>query len=92
VHQRGAPVTFYVKHRMYGPATTEQRDRLLRQIREDFIRDSDVVGVFLAGSLAAGTVDAHSDIDLRVVVEPTALSRFSAAPIPSNPLERLSFQ
>ena len=63
---------------MYGPAPTEQRDRLLRQISDDFIRDSDVVGVFLAGSLAAGTADAHSDIDLRVVVEPTALSRFGA--------------
>jgi hypothetical protein len=63
---------------MYAPASPEQRDRLLREIGGDFRRDSAVVGLFLAGSLAAGTADAHSDIDLRVVVEPSALSRFCA--------------
>ena len=63
---------------MYVPASPEQRDRLLREISDDFRRDSDVVGVFLAGSLAAGTADAHSDVDLRIVVESSALSRFCA--------------
>ena len=71
-------VNFNVTHRMYGPAAPEQRDRLLREIADDFIRESGVVGVFLAGSLAAGTGDAHSDIDLRVVVERKALSTFCA--------------
>lgn len=36
------------------------------------------MGLFVAGSLAAGTADAHSDIDLRVVVEPGAWPRFCA--------------
>ncbi len=61
---------------MYSPASLESRDFLLREIVADFARDPDVVGVFLAGSLAADTADVHSDIDFRVVVAPTAIARF----------------
>lgn len=45
-----------------------ERDRLLAAALEHFVSDPLVVGVFLGGSLAAGTADAYSDIDLRVVV------------------------
>ncbi len=47
---------------------TAARERLLETALRFFSRDPAVVGVFLAGSLAAGTADAWSDIDLRVVV------------------------
>ncbi len=46
------------------------RDRLLSVAYEALIRTPGVVAVFLAGSLAAGTADPYSDIDLRVVVTP----------------------
>src|SRR5205807_7066222 len=46
------------------------RDRLLSFAHQRFASDIDVVGLFLSGSLAAGTADAYSDIDLRVVVKP----------------------
>lgn len=35
-----------------------------------FTHDPAVAGMFLGGSLASGTADAWSDIDLRVVVRP----------------------
>ncbi len=35
---------------------------------EHFSVDPDVLGIFASGSLAAGTSDVYSDIDLRVVV------------------------
>ena len=46
------------------------RDRLLSFAQQQFTSNPDVVGLFLAGSLAVGTSDAYSDIDLRVVVKP----------------------
>jgi predicted nucleotidyltransferase len=47
----------------------DARDRLLGFAQQHFASNADVVGVFLAGSLAAGVADAYSDIDLRVVVK-----------------------
>src|SRR5690242_18076576 len=64
--------------RMYVPPSPRQREALLTQIVQDLSDDPAVIGVFVAGSLAAGTADAHSDIDLRVVVEPGAWSGFCA--------------
>jgi len=46
------------------------REALLTNALRAFAGDRDVVGVFLSGSLAAGTADPYSDIDLRVVVRP----------------------
>jgi predicted nucleotidyltransferase len=46
----------------------EARDQLLAFAQQVFASNQDVVGVFLSGSLAAGSSDAYSDIDLRVVV------------------------
>lgn len=64
---------------MYRPPALELRERVLNEVVADFSADPDVLGIFLAGSLAAGTADPHSDIDLRVVVSPTAHSAFIAA-------------
>lgn len=47
---------------------TAARDRLLEIAVGFFSADPAVIGVFLGGSLAAGSADAYSDIDLRVVV------------------------
>ncbi|MES5047189.1 nucleotidyltransferase domain-containing protein [Rhizobium nepotum] len=44
------------------------RDQLLETAVGFFSADPAVIGVFLGGSLAAGSADAWSDIDLRVVV------------------------
>lgn len=63
---------------MYAPPPPGQRERLLNEIVGDFSQDPAVVGIFLAGSLAAGTADAHSDIDLRVVVAPDAIADYYA--------------
>lgn len=57
-------------------ALVAARDRLLAAASKYFIGQADVVGVYLGGSLPAGTADAYSDIDLRVVVESDAYRRF----------------
>jgi predicted nucleotidyltransferase len=46
------------------------RDRLLETAVRFFSADPAVIGIFLGGSLAAGSADVFSDIDLRVVVKP----------------------
>jgi predicted nucleotidyltransferase len=61
---------------MYAPPPPAQREQLLDEIVRDFAQDVAVVGIFVAGSLADGTADAHSDIDLRVVVTPSAIAEF----------------
>ena len=46
------------------------RSDLLAAALRCFEADPVVLGVFLGGSIAAGSADAYSDIDLRVVVKP----------------------
>ncbi len=48
------------------------RERLLAIAEAHFARQPGVLGLYLGGSLPAGTADAYSDIDLRVVVEAEA--------------------
>jgi hypothetical protein len=55
---------------MREQALIDARDQLLSIAHRHFTSDADVVGLFLSGSLAAGSSDAYSDIDLRVVVRP----------------------
>lgn len=52
------------------------RDRLLSFAVAHFSADARVAGLFLGGSLAAGSADAWSDIDLRVVVTPESHTAF----------------
>jgi len=56
----------------------QARENLLREAVNCLSADSAVLGLFLGGSLAAGTADAFSDIDLRVVVTPDEHERFVA--------------
>lgn len=46
----------------------DHRNATIEEVTEYFAGQSDVVGIFLSGSLAAGTDDNYSDIDLSVVV------------------------
>lgn len=54
------------------------RDRLLAVASEHFASDPRVLAIFIAGSLAEGTADAYSDIDMRVVVAADSHSWFVA--------------
>lgn len=63
---------------MRSSSLVSGRNRLLSFASEAFAANPDVVGVFLGGSLAAGTADAYSDIDLRVIVHAKRHSEFVA--------------
>jgi hypothetical protein len=56
----------------------EARTRLLECAVSFFAAQPDVVGLFLAGSLPAGSADAYSDIDLRVIASPEGQARLVA--------------
>lgn len=56
----------------------ELRRQLLDRIRQDLEQDSDVLAIYLAGSLAKGNADSYSDIDLHTVVKPEKLEGFIA--------------
>jgi predicted nucleotidyltransferase len=56
--------------------TSAARDRTLDRMVEYFVRREGTVALFLSGSLAAGTADAHSDIDFRAVVSRERHERF----------------
>ena len=45
----------------------QARETLLDRAVSFFTNQPDVVGIFLAGSLPAGSADAYSDIDLRII-------------------------
>lgn len=49
-------------------ALTVARDQLISVAFDYFSVDPNVPGIFVSGSLAAGSSDAYSDVDLRVVV------------------------
>ena len=60
-------------------ALISARKDLLDEVVNYYSFDSAVLGMFLSGSLPAGTSDAFSDIDLRLVVETEEHGRFVAA-------------
>lgn len=56
---------------------TEKRQKLLEHLVKKLASNTDVLNIFLGGSLAAGNADAFSDIDLRVVLrDPVKKSEF----------------
>ncbi len=54
------------------------RQMLLERTVSFFASQPDVIGIFLAGSLPAGTADAYSDIDLRIIATPDGQARLVA--------------
>ena len=65
---------------------TAERDRTLHRMVEYFLEREGTRALFVSGSIAAGTADAYSDIDFRVVVEPERHEQFLAerATAPAN--------
>lgn len=61
------------------PDNLPQKRRLVL-VAADLWRDEAVVALWLGGSLARGTGDAHSDVDLRVAVLPAAFEVNGGAP------------
>lgn len=53
----------------------QAREALLDRTVSFFAERPDVTGIFLAGSLPAGSADAYSDIDLRVIATPEEQAR-----------------
>lgn len=66
------------KHWQRDSQLPEVRGQLLDRIRNDLEQDSDVLAVYLAGSLAKGNADSYSDIDLHTIVKPEKLEGFIA--------------
>jgi len=54
------------------------REELLDRTVSFFIEQPDAIGIFLAGSIPAGSADAYSDIDLRVIATPDGQKRLLA--------------
>ena len=54
------------------------REALLDRTVRYFSARPEVLGIFVAGSLPAGTADAYSDIDLRVITTPAGHARLVA--------------
>ncbi|MFJ7826132.1 aminoglycoside 6-adenylyltransferase [Psychrobacillus sp. NPDC096623] len=48
----------------------KHRDNLLENVLKDLTSDSNVLAIYLAGSLARGNFDNYSDIDLHIIVTP----------------------
>ena len=56
----------------------QAREALLDRTVSFFAQQPDVLGIFLAGSLPAGSADAYSDIDLRIICTPDGQARLLA--------------
>jgi predicted nucleotidyltransferase len=56
----------------------QARKTLLERTVAFFTAQDDVLGIFLGGSIAAGTSDTYSDIDLRVIATPEGQARLLA--------------
>jgi predicted nucleotidyltransferase len=56
----------------------QAREKLLKRAVSFFSAQPDVSGIFLSGSLPAGSADAYSDIDLRIIADPDGQARLVA--------------
>ncbi|WP_246056242.1 nucleotidyltransferase domain-containing protein [Alteribacter natronophilus] len=54
----------------------EERDKVRRALEEDLKTTDAVIGLFYGGSVATGTADLYSDLDLRIVVKEEKFKRF----------------
>src|SRR5438046_9605376 len=70
----GQALTFQTCH-VY-PMTERERSDVIERFRHIAETDSRVLVSFLGGSLAAGTADAYSDIDIYFVVDPSEYDSF----------------
>jgi predicted nucleotidyltransferase len=61
---------FQSKYRERDLELPKHRDKLLDNALDDLMNDSDVLAIYLAGSLGKGNFDNYSDIDLHIIVIP----------------------
>lgn len=61
---------FVSRHLERDLSLPKHRDNLLKNALKDFTSDSNVLAIYLAGSLARGNFDNYSDIDLHIIVKP----------------------
>ncbi|WP_438449222.1 nucleotidyltransferase domain-containing protein [Gorillibacterium sp. sgz5001074] len=64
------------RHTKRDESLPHVRQALLETIVHSLKLRTEVIGIFIGGSIAQGTADQFSDIDLRVVVQEDALSRY----------------
>ena len=69
-------MTFNSRHENRDRDLPEVREQLLKSASNDLKKDPNVMGIYLAGSLAKANDDLYSDIDLHIVVTSESLSRF----------------
>lgn len=67
---------FVSKHLERDQSLPKYRDVLLENALNDLTSDSNVLAIYLAGSLARGNFDNYSDIDLHTVVTPEKKADF----------------
>src|SRR5207247_5742207 len=70
----GQAITFPT--RQAYPMTERERSDVIERFRHIAETDSRVLASFLGGSLAAGTADTYSDIDIYFVVDPSEYDSF----------------
>ncbi|MFE7064327.1 nucleotidyltransferase domain-containing protein [Sutcliffiella sp. NPDC057660] len=58
------------KHKERDLLLAVHREVLLENAMKDLTSDKDVLAIYLSGSLAKGSYDAYSDIDLHTIVKP----------------------
>jgi predicted nucleotidyltransferase len=61
---------FQSKYKERDLELPKHRDKLLDNALDDLTNDSDVLAIYLAGSLGKGNFDNYSDIDLHIIVIP----------------------
>lgn len=69
-------MTFDSRHRSRDEILPEVREKLLKAACDDLKKDSNVIGIYLAGSLPKKTYDRYSDIDLHIIVSQKSLNTF----------------
>lgn len=61
---------FISRHLARDLLLPRHRDSLLANALKDLTSDSNVLAIYLAGSLARGNYDNYSDIDIHIIVSP----------------------
>lgn len=67
---------FVSRHSKRDIELSLHREKLLKNAVNDFKNNADVLGIYLAGSLAKGNFDDYSDIDLHIIVKPESKQDF----------------
>lgn len=71
-------MAFNSRHQIRDETLLGVREQLFKAAVKDLKEDPNVVGIYLAGSLAKANDDLYSDIDLHIIVTSESLDRFIA--------------